>query len=122
MKKFTLLLLLIPFFTFSQEDSFFEKPPVFPNCESLDIDNIQNCFDANVLNHIYNTFKIPENVSKENYSGEVVVLFEVDKDGAFRVIYVDAMYDELKDEATRVFNELPKIKPGTYNGKPTFKH
>ncbi|WP_338035231.1 gliding motility protein RemB [Lacinutrix himadriensis] len=31
------------------------------------------------------------------------------------------MYDELKDEATRVFDALPKIKPGTYNGKPTFK-
>ncbi|MBQ0788635.1 MAG: gliding motility protein RemB [Oceanihabitans sp.] len=121
MKKFLFLLLLIPYFTFSQEDSFFEKPPVFPNCESVEIDALQNCFDTNVLNHIYNTFKTPEIVSEEKYNGEVVVLFEVDKEGAFHVIYVDAMYDDLKDEATRVFDALPKIKPGTYNGKPTFK-
>ncbi|WP_452230966.1 gliding motility protein RemB [Lacinutrix sp. MEBiC02404] len=121
MKKFIFLLLLIPYFTFSQEDSFFEKPPVFPNCESVEIDALQNCFDTNVLNHIYNSFKTPEIVSEEKYSGEVVVLFEVDKEGAFRVIYVDAMYDDLKDEATRVFDALPKIKPGTYNGKPTYK-
>ncbi|MDO6596352.1 gliding motility protein RemB [Oceanihabitans sp. 2_MG-2023] len=121
MKKFILLLLLLPYVTFSQEDSFFEKPPVFPNCEASEIENLQNCFDANVLNHIYNTFKTPENVSEEKYSGEVVVLFEVDKEGAFKVVYVDAMYEELKKEATRVFEALPKIKPGTYNGKPTFK-
>jgi hypothetical protein len=63
---------------------------------------------------------VPENVTEENYNGEIVVLFEVDKEGNFSVIYTDAMYDELKDEATRVFSELPKIKPGTYNGKPAY--
>jgi len=30
------------------------------------------------------------------------------------------MYAELKQEAARIFNQLPKIKPATYNGNPTY--
>ncbi|MDB4752914.1 gliding motility protein RemB, partial [Winogradskyella sp.] len=44
----------------------------------------------------------------------------VNKDGDFKVIYIDAIYDELKQEGHRVFKSLPKIQPATYNGKPTF--
>ena len=122
MKKFILLvLLIIQFSTYAQETFFNEKPPVFSNCDTTDIEVLKNCFDNNVFEHIYKTFEVPENVTADNYKGEVIVLFEVDKEGDFRVIYVDAMYDELKDEAKRVFDELPNIQPATYNGKATFK-
>jgi len=122
MKKFTLLLLLFTqYIAFSQDQNSFDKPPVFSDCESMDIQGLQVCFNNKIYSHIFNTFKIPENVTEANYKGEVVVLFEVDKEGSFSVIYVDAMYDELKDEATRVFSELPKIKPGSYNGKHAYK-
>ena len=105
----------------AQNDPAYEKPPVFPECENVDINLLQDCFDNQIFSHIFNTFKVPEVVIKENYTGEVVVLFEVTKEGDFRVIYVDATYKELTNEAKRVFKELPKIKPGTYSGKPTFK-
>lgn len=121
MKKFLFILFLSPFLSFSQDGTLFEKPPVFPDCESVAIEQLQHCFDTQVLTHIFNNFKVPETISEEKYKGEVVVLFEVDKEGAFKVIYIDAMYEELKEEATRVFEDLPKITPGTYNGKPTFK-
>ena len=98
-----------------------EKPPVFPNCESVAIDSLQTCFDKHVYDNIYNNFKVPERVTKENYKGEVVVIFEVDTTGQFRVIYTDALFNELKEEAKRVFSEFPKIKPATYNGRKTFK-
>ncbi|MBT8260905.1 MAG: gliding motility protein RemB, partial [Bacteroidia bacterium] len=42
-------------------------------------------------------------------------------EGNFVVLYVDAIYDELKTKARLVFAELPKIKPATYNGNPTYK-
>ena len=122
MKKFAvILLLLIQYNSFSQDTFFYEKPPVFPNCESTDIDKLQACFDTNVFTRIFNTFKVPQNVIDENYKGELVVLFEVNKKGEFEVLYVDAMYEELKIEAKRVFSEFPQIQPGTYNGKPTYK-
>ncbi len=122
MKRFVvLLLLLVQYHTYSQGNTLFEKPPVFSNCDSLEISQLQKCFDQNVYAHIFNNFKVPEYVSKENYKGEVVVLFEVDTTGLFKVIYVDAMYDALKTEVKRVFSTFPKITPATYNGRKTYK-
>ncbi|WP_250435185.1 gliding motility protein RemB [Hanstruepera flava] len=120
-KTFCVLLFLIGFTSVAQNNLFNEKPPVFPDCLTVSTDSLQQCFDSQVFKHIFNNFKVPDVVSENNYKGEVVVLFEVDKEGEFRVIYVDAMYNELKDETRRVFNEFPKIEPATYNGNATFK-
>ena len=122
MKQFiVLLLLLVQYSSYSQNGFLTEKPPVFPNCGNITIDSLQNCFDKNVYKLIYENFKVPDKVIKENYKGEVVVIFEVDTIGKFKVIYTDAIYKELKEEAKRVFSEFPNIKPATYNGRKTFK-
>lgn len=122
MKRFVALaLLLVQYSMYSQNNAFNEKPPVFPNCANVNIDVLQHCFDTNVYKHIFDTFKLPETVSKENYKGDVVVIFEVDTTGQFKVIYVDAMYDALKTEVNRVFSTLPQITPATYNGRKTYK-
>ena len=122
MKKFFVIVFL--FFqvqSYAQNNFLYEKPPVFSECDSVEVELLQKCFDNQVFAHVFNNFKVPQEVMDANYNGDVVVLFEVDKEGQFRVIYVDATYQELKDEAKRVFGEFPKIKPGTYNGKPTYK-
>ncbi|GGK12726.1 hypothetical protein GCM10007962_03810 [Yeosuana aromativorans] len=122
MKQFiVLLLLLVQYSLFSQNVAFYEKPPVFPDCESQSLESQQQCFDNHVFQLVSDNFKVPQKVLDDNYKGEMVVLFEVDTTGQFKVIYVDAMYDDLKEEAKRVFALFPKIKPGTYNGNPTFK-
>jgi len=122
MKKFfVIIFLLVTCHFYAQNDFLYEKPPVFSECKNVDLELLQKCFDNQIFSHVFNTFKVPEIVSNDNYNGDVVVLFEVDKEGDFRVIYVDATYQELKDEAKSVFEELPKIKPGTYNGKTTYK-
>ncbi len=115
-----LLLFLVQCNVFSQENSFFERPPLFSNCENEALELQQKCFDETVFHLIFENFKVPERISFNNYKGEVIVLFEVDTIGKFKVIYIDAMYEELKTESKRVFSEFPKIKPGTYNGKPTY--
>ncbi|GAA4269124.1 gliding motility protein RemB [Hyunsoonleella aestuarii] len=116
-----LLLLLVQYTTSSQTSSFNEKPPVFSDCENTAIDSLQKCFDKNVFKRIYENFKVPQKALDESYKGEVVVLFEVDTAGIFRVIYVDAIYNELKEETKRVFSIFPKVKPATYNGRSTYK-
>jgi len=105
---------------FTQTLSTYEKPPVFTECESEIVDQIKSCFNYTLNSFIYKNFNVPDVVTKESYNGEVQVLFEVNKDGEFRVIYTDAIYDELKEESKRVFGLLPKVKPATYNGKPTY--
>ncbi|WP_406685020.1 gliding motility protein RemB [Seonamhaeicola sp. MEBiC1930] len=116
-----LVLLLVQFNAFSQDEFSKEKPPVFPNCNNIEIDSLQQCFDKNVYNLIFSNFKVPQKVIDENYKGKIVVLFEVDVNGNFKVIYVDAFYNVLEEEIRRVFATFPKITPGTYNGRNTFK-
>lgn len=104
----------------TQTLSTYEKPPVFSECDSLAVEQLKPCFNYTLNNFIFKNFQVPQIVTDEEYKGDVQVLFEVDKKGEFKVVYVDAIYDELKDETKRVFGVLPKIKPATYNGKPTF--
>ncbi|AXB56505.1 energy transducer TonB [Flavobacterium fluviale] len=97
-----------------------EMFPVFPNCENLDGKKLENCFYKEVQDFVFNTFQVPENLKQNNYKGQVKVLFEVNVEGEFKVIYVSAGNDELSEEAKRVFGKFPKIKPSTYNGKATY--
>lgn len=122
MKHYFLLVFgFLQFFVFAQDIQDFEKPPVFPECENEDVANLRSCFYNQLSQFVYTNFKVPQIVNDENYNGEVVVLFEVNAEGDFVVIYTDAIYDELKEETKRVFGELPKIKPASYNGITTFK-
>jgi len=121
------ILTLSALFAFSQENNSSIKPgftseqfPVFPGCENLQAKKLENCFYKEVQDFVYNNFEVPQNLKQSNYKGEVKVLFEVDANGEFKVIYVNAVNDELSKEAKRVFEKFPKIKPSTYNGKPTY--
>lgn len=97
-----------------------EMFPVFPNCENLDGKKLENCFYKEVQDFVFGNFQVPENLKEKKYKGEVKVLFEVDATGEFKIIYVSAVSEELSTEAKRVFGKFPKIKPSTYNGKPTY--
>jgi len=122
MKYFGFLMFyLISINTFSQDGlSEFETYPVFDNCTSSEYAAQEVCFKNTLMQLVVNNFKFPAIVSEENYTGETVVLFEVTSEGKFKVIYIDAIYSELKEELNRVFDELPVISPATYNGNPTY--
>ncbi|WP_179344276.1 energy transducer TonB [Winogradskyella ursingii] len=115
-----LLFLLIVLKIDAQTISTYEKPPVFEACESKPLEQLKSCFNFRLNNFISENFQIPDNVKEESYSGDIQVLFEVNSEGEFNVIYVDAIYEELKEETKRIFTQLPKVQPATYNGKPTF--
>lgn len=124
----TILLLFYSFFIYSQEvnnsslqsDPSAERFPIFPNCENLQSNELKNCFYNKVLDFIFQNFEVPENFKQANYQGNVKVLFEVDNNGSFKVIYTDAVDESLIKETKRVFEKFPKIKASTYNGKPTY--
>lgn len=115
------LILLLSVFAYSQSNpSGFEKYPVFSECSEKSIDDIENCFNNTLQQFVYSNFKTPEIVTSESYTGTISIFFEINKEGAFKVLYVDATYNELKDEAKRVFGLLPEIEPATYNGNPSY--
>jgi len=121
LKKFASLLLLVATSWVAAQNSTanYQKHPVFPECEGIALNALEDCFNDTLKQFVFDNFKMPEIVASENYQGSMNVFFEVDKEGGFKVLYVDAIYDELKDEMRRVFNELPQIAPANYNGKPS---
>lgn len=97
-----------------------EQLPVFPECQTQKGPEAEKCFYNQVQDFIFNNFKVPENLQKENYKENMIVLFEVNTEGNFKVLYVDATDEQLSAEAKRVFKSFPKISPPTYNGHPTY--
>ena len=97
-----------------------ERFPVFPGCENLEGVALENCFYNKVQSFVFQNYVVPEDLLKNNFKGDVKVLFEVDVTGVFKVIYVNAVDQNLIQEAKRVFTKFPKIKPSTYNGKAIY--
>lgn len=122
MKQITFLYILcLPVLSFAQLTlADYEKYPVFKECTQVEVEALDICFKSTLENFIFTNFQVPEKVFEENYNGNVNVLFEVTKNGEFKVLYIDAIYDELKREARRVFELLPQVSPATYNGAPTY--
>lgn len=119
--KYSLLLAFIIFsFQLTAQDVNLssEVYPEFDECKNVDYASQARCFNQTLIAYIISNFKIPEIVQTESYKGQLTIIFEVDESGEFQLIYLDAAYDELKEETERVFESLPKIKPATYNGRP----
>lgn len=116
-----ILIFLVVQIVFGQTStSDYEKYPVFQECEKEEIENLENCFNTTLRMFINKNFKLPEIVKQESYTGEIVFLFEVTQEGKFKIVHVDAVYNELKEEIKRVFTLLPTIKPATYSGRNTY--
>lgn len=118
-KTYLYILLIFGFVNYAQIKNNSENQfPRFKNCENFQSKELENCFYDNVQDFVYSNFKVPQNLNA--YSGKVIVLFEVDNTGKFKVIYVDASEKSLTDESKRVFESMPIIAPPTFNGTPTY--
>jgi hypothetical protein len=119
LKKITLFLLLISITIASAQKSS-EQMPVFPNCQNLQGKLLESCFNNEVQTFVYNNFQVSNKLKQNNYKGSIIVLFEVDDKGIFKMQYVDANDEDLVNECKRVFEKMPKVSPPTFNGKPTY--
>ncbi|GAA0751226.1 gliding motility protein RemB [Psychroflexus lacisalsi] len=121
MKSLPLVLFLAFVSGFSQNFiSKTESYPTFPSCESISKSEQEKCFKNQLKSFIFSNYNEPKIISSENYNGIATVIFEVDRDGVFQMLYVNSEYQELNDELERVFSSIPKIRPATYNGAPTY--
>ncbi len=118
-KKFYLAFLLFPLFVLNAQKSN-EQMPIFSSCEKLQNKELESCFYQQIQTFIYNNFQVPQKLKDSNYKGSILLLFEVDSKGIFKVLYVDANDTELKSESQRIFEKMPKVTPATFNGTPTY--
>lgn len=119
LKKITLFLFLILLNVVSAQKNS-EQMPVFPNCQNSQGKQLESCFNNELQTFVYNNFQVPDKFKQNNYQGSIIVLFEVNDKGIFKVQYVDANEEDLIKEIKRVFEKMPKVSPATFNGKPTY--
>lgn len=93
-----------------------QKYPVFRECNTATIEQMENCFLETVKNKVLDRFRVPVKVESDNFSGTVKVLFFVTRRGNFQVIHVSSPYKEITQEVNRVFRSLPRVVPAQFNG------
>jgi len=121
MKKYLLVFIILfnAFSVFAQGENS-DQFPVFANCQNTLGKELENCFYGQLQNLVFQNFNVPATLNEKGFKGKVLVIFEVDASGNFKVLYVDAIYPELIEESKRVFSLLPKVTPAMQNGKPVY--
>ncbi|MDT7829408.1 M56 family metallopeptidase [Pricia sp. S334] len=92
-----------------------ENVPVFPGCE--DASDPSACFQEKIQKHIADNFRYPQVAQKKNIQGRVSILFLIDAVGNITNIATRGPDASLEDEAARIISQLPKMKPGSEDGK-----
>lgn len=110
-KKFTFLFLFITALSFSQSEVY----PQFNSCKEEKVVNAKDCFLSTTEKEFFKIFKVPEIVFRENYTDTINAQFVVNKEGNFKLIYVNTPYQEIKDAIAQTFLKLPKVIAAKYN-------
>ena len=94
-----------------------DEVPVFPGCEEVLKSNRRSCFQKQIQMHIAKNFRYPRIAQKEKIQGRVFIQFVIDIDGSIEGIRTRGPHPLLEKEANRIISLLPKITPGSKNGK-----
>ncbi len=114
---FTLFLLASVFSILAQDQTY----PTFEEC--LNVQNSKNqksCFESTLLIRLKEELKQQSADDLIYTSEEVNLIFEVDENGVFNLIFVEANHAEIKDKFKSAFDNLPQIKPSQAYANPTF--
>ena len=97
-----------------------ERVPIYPGCEDfLNNTNRKKCMSLSVAKFINKNFNT-DIASNINLLGKqrIFLFFKIDKTGTVTNAKAKAPHPLLSEEAIRVINLLPKVRPGTQRGKP----
>ncbi|WP_283637393.1 energy transducer TonB [Aquaticitalea lipolytica] len=94
-----------------------ESAPIFPGCEKGTKEEIKECFQNKIKEHVISNFIYPELAQDLGIHGKVYVLFAIDKNGVVTNIKTRGPDKILEKEAIRIISLLPKMTPGMQRGK-----
>ncbi|WP_396635805.1 TonB family protein [Maribacter sp. R77961] len=92
-----------------------ENVPVFPGCEN-DADK-RGCFFENMRKHIRKNFNYPEAAKEKGIQGRVNTMFVIDEMGVISNLKMRGPDSLLTNEAKRIIDRLPIMKPGMHKDK-----
>ncbi|MFI2742034.1 gliding motility protein RemB [Zhouia sp. PK063] len=94
--------------------------PVLNNCGNLTSTQLENCFNTTVKQALLDSLQIPEHLKKQNYKGDIAILFEVNENRELNVLYVETPYDSLKSQVFKILQNIKIAQPARYLGRPTY--
>lgn len=75
--------------------------------------------ESELLKWIGQNIKYPENVLKENISGNTVIMFQINENGAIgETKIMQSVHPDIDKEVTRVIKSMPKWTPASIDGNP----
>jgi protein TonB len=95
-----------------------EDVPVFPGCESVAKSDRKTCFEKSMQQHILKNFRYPEAAVETHTQGKVYVMFTIGKDGRIEDVKLKGPAKILEEEAARIIDKLPQMKPGMQRLQP----
>lgn len=117
--------------TQNKNNTVIKTSPVFPGCEKVPNDKKEKCFQEQLNRHVANHFNLSKEIIDRLNVDRITLLtsFEINEEGKTtsvkpkffgkNISEIDAQTKIiLEEEAIRVFNLLPKIKPAMQDGKP----
>lgn len=95
-----------------------DNVPVYPGCRGSNLKK-RKCLSEKIKNFVAKNFNT-DIVNNLGLVGRqrISVIFKIDKTGNVINVRARAPHLVLEQEAIRVINLLPKMKPGLQNGKP----
>ena len=123
MKKLLLLSALFIVSCNSQETvvpfSKVENVPEYPGCERGSTTEKTKCMSNRISNFVlsnYNT-DFAGGLGLPTGQQKIDVIFKIDKNGDIKDIRTRGPHPSLEEEAIRVINKLPRMKPGRHQGE-----
>lgn len=98
-----------------------DTPALYPkcNCKKTDREKLMNqCTKEKILKYINKNFNIPNTPEGNPRSVKIYISMQINKDGIVKVLRAISTEKELSDEAERVINSLPVMKPARIKGFP----
>ena len=102
--------------------------PVYPGCRKFSEMNEKNfkkskrCMQYSITNYVSSNYDMSLLQSKyeflRNKAVKTITDFVISKEGLIEKLKSISLVSFLENESTRILSQLPKIKPGTKDGKP----
>ena len=99
---------------------FIESVPIFPGCEEFTSNKERKkCMSDKITKFVNSHFNrdLGQNLGLSGIN-RISVVFKIDTKGNIVDIQSRAPHPKLEEEAKRIIEELPKMKPGKQRGKP----
>lgn len=99
--------------------SIIENAPIYPGCKG-DKEWLRKCLSISIQQFVKTIFNtdIAKDLGLKAGKQRIHSQFTIDKEGVVKNITVRAPHEKLKEEALRVIQKLPRMKPGKQRGVP----